>query len=107
MEREPAAAAAAANALERARGSFARQAWADAFAQLSAADREAPLGPDDLERLARAADLVGRDAESAELWARAYHERLRLGDPARAARCAFWLGMGLLNKGEMARSGRW
>jgi DNA-binding NarL/FixJ family response regulator len=39
--------------------------------------------------------------------ARAHQEHLRLGNPARAARAAFWLGMLLLDKGEMARGGGW
>ena len=30
-----------------------------------------------------------------------------LGDVARAARCAFWLAFGLLNKGDVARGGGW
>ena len=38
----------AAEALARGRECFGRRAWADAFAELSAADREAPLEPDDL-----------------------------------------------------------
>jgi DNA-binding NarL/FixJ family response regulator len=54
-----------------------------------------------------AAYLVGRDGESADHWAGAYHECLRLGDAARAARCAFWLGLGLLLRGEAARGGGW
>jgi hypothetical protein len=40
-----------AGALDRARDSFGRHAWADAYAQLSALDQEAPLAPVDLERL--------------------------------------------------------
>jgi len=96
-----------ANTLDRARESFGRQDWADAYARLSAADQEASLDIEDLERLAVAAVLVGKDDESADVWARAYHECLRLGNAARAARCAFWLAFGLLNRGEMARSGGW
>ena len=95
------------NALDRGRESFGRQAWGDACAQLSAADHEAPLDLDDLQRLAVAAYLVGRDGESADVWARAHHECLRLGDAARAARCAFWLAFGLLNQGEVARGSGW
>jgi DNA-binding NarL/FixJ family response regulator len=96
-----------ADALDRGRGSFARQAWGDAFAQLSAADHDAPLEPEDLERFATAAYLVGRDADSADIWARAHHEFLIRGDVERAARCAFWLAFGLLNRGELARGGGW
>jgi DNA-binding CsgD family transcriptional regulator len=92
---------------DRGRESFGRGAWADAFAQLSAADRETPLGPEDLERLATAAYLVGRDADSDEVWARAHQEWLRRDDVGRAARCGFWLGLGLLQRGEPARGGGW
>ena len=51
--------------------------------------------------------LVGRDADSADAWARAHHGFLQRGDAARAARCAFWLAFGLLIEGEPARSGGW
>ena len=96
-----------AHALDRGRESFGYQAWGDAYTQLLAADHEAPLEPEDLERLAVTAYLVGRDAHSADVWERAYHAHLGLSDVARAARCAFWLGFGLLLKGEMAHGGGW
>ena len=96
-----------ADTLDRGRESFERSAWADAFDQLSAAERETPLAPEDLERLAIAAYLVGRDADRDEVLARAHHEWLRLGEAERAARCAFWLAFGLLNQGELARGGGW
>jgi DNA-binding CsgD family transcriptional regulator len=96
-----------ADALDRGRDAFARQEWGDAFANLTAADQLAPLGVDDLERLAMAAYLVARDDDSAQVWARAHHEHVRLGAPARAARCAFWLGFGLLLRGEEARGSGW
>jgi DNA-binding CsgD family transcriptional regulator/tetratricopeptide (TPR) repeat protein len=98
---------ATADGLERARDSFGGSAWADAYTELSAVDRESPLAPADLERLAMAAFLLGRDDDSADAWARAYHEWLRAPDAARGARCAFWLGMILLHRGEVARSGGW
>jgi DNA-binding NarL/FixJ family response regulator len=96
-----------AGTLERGRESFERRAWADAFDQLSAADRQTPLAPEDLERLAMAAYLVGRDADRDEALARAHQERLRLGSVEGAVRCAFWLAYGLLNRGELARGGGW
>jgi DNA-binding CsgD family transcriptional regulator len=95
------------NALDRGRGAFARRAWADAYSELSAADHEAPLSPEDLERLAVAAYLAGRDDDGAGISARAYHELLHLGDAPRAARCAFWLGFTLVHRGEFARGGGW
>jgi DNA-binding CsgD family transcriptional regulator/tetratricopeptide (TPR) repeat protein len=96
-----------ADTLDRGRESFGRRAWADAFAQLSAADRESPLTAEDLERLATAAYLIGRDDEGADAGARAHHEFLRRGSVERAVRCAFWLAFGLLSRGEVARGGGW
>jgi ATP/maltotriose-dependent transcriptional regulator MalT len=97
----------AGGSLDRARAVFERQAWGEAHAQLSAADREAALAPEDLERLAIAAHLVGRDAESTEAWTRAHHAFLGQGAAPGAARCAFWLGFTSLIQGESARSGGW
>jgi DNA-binding CsgD family transcriptional regulator len=96
-----------AETLARGRECFDRRAWADAFAELSAADREAPLEPEDLERLATAAYLLGRDDDSVEVWERAHHELLRGGDEERAARCAGWMVFVLLNGGEFARAAGW
>ncbi len=95
------------SAVDQGRESFAAQAWTAAYAQLTAADRESPLGPEDLERLAAAAYLTGRDPQSDELWARAHREWLRLGSTARAAGCGFWLAFLLLLRGEAAQSGGW
>ena len=84
------------------------EAWAATYACLSAADRKTPLEPDDLERLAVAAYLVGRDGDSVDVWT-CVRTRSRCGvtmSPA-LVRCAFWLAFGLLNKGELARGGGW
>ena len=94
-------------ALDRGRESFRKQAWADANAQLSAADREAPLELDDLERLAAAAYLAGDDTASDDAWVRAHQRCVGAGDPARAVRCAFWLVLGLVLRGEAAPAGGW
>jgi DNA-binding CsgD family transcriptional regulator len=96
-----------AGTFHQGRESFRRQAWADAYAQLAAADRESALEPEDLERLAMAACLVGRDAECLDLWARAHQAFLGRGEAARAARCAFWLAFNLLDSGGLARGGGW
>jgi DNA-binding CsgD family transcriptional regulator len=95
------------DALGLGRDAFRRQAWSDAYTHLSAADRRLPLDPDDLERLAVTARMVGKDAECADLWARAHRESLRAGQIERAVRYAFWLAFGLLNSGEMARGSGW
>jgi ATP/maltotriose-dependent transcriptional regulator MalT len=96
-----------ADSLDRGREAFQRQAWAEAYAEFSAADQNEGLGPDDLDRLAIAAYLVGKDIDSADAWARAHQLFLGLSEVPRAARCAFWLAFGLLNKGERARGGAW
>lgn len=96
-----------AGARARGRDSFGRRAWADAVAELSAADRESPLEPDDLERLATAAYLAGSDDDSVEAWERAHQELLRRGDDLRAAQCAGRLVFVLLLIGEFARAGGW
>ncbi len=97
----------AAGKLDRGHESYARRAWADAYAELSAADHESPLEPEDLERLATAAYLVGRDAESAALWERAHQGFLGRGNAGRASRCAFWRALDLLLKGEVAQGSGW
>ena len=71
---------------ERARGSFERRLWGDAFADLSAAHREGQSDVEDLERLAVAAYMVGRDDACEEAWIAAHHAWLRRGDAERAAR---------------------
>ncbi|HEX6362513.1 MAG TPA: hypothetical protein VFZ93_06150, partial [Albitalea sp.] len=97
----------ATTALDRGRVAFARQAWADAHEQLLAADRAQALAPPDLELLATAAYLLGRDEDSADAWTRAFHEALRAGAVAEAARYGFWLGFALALRGEVARSSGW
>ncbi len=72
-----------------------------------AADQHAPLEADDLERLAVAAFLLGKDADSVDAWEQAHQARLSAGETTRAARCAFWLGFILVLRGETARGGAW
>ena len=93
--------------LDRGRESFRRRLWAEAFAQLSAADRDSPLEPADLDLLATAAFLVGRAEDGAELLARAYRESSSAQDAATAARSAFWLAFHLLQKGDSAQAAGW
>jgi DNA-binding NarL/FixJ family response regulator len=97
----------ATGALDRGRDAFQRKAWASAFDELTAAAEQSPLDPADLELLATAAYLAGRDDNSAAAWEQAHHEHLRLGDPARAARCGLWLAMALILRGDTARGGGW
>jgi ATP/maltotriose-dependent transcriptional regulator MalT len=93
--------------LQRGREAFHRKAWKDAHALLSAVDEESPLGLEDLERLGMAAYLIGSLGEAAAIQERAHREAVRSGDHRRAARHAFWLGLGLGDAGEYAQAGGW
>ena len=96
-----------AQALDQGRESLRKQAWASAFSQLSAVDREQPLEPLDLVDLAQAANLIGKESEGAEILARAHQGFLSRGEIQPAARCAFWLGFMALINGEQAQAGGW
>jgi DNA-binding NarL/FixJ family response regulator len=97
----------ATNPIDRGRQAFDLRAWGEAYGQLMAADREVPLDPEDLERLGTAAHLLGREDEGADIAARAHHEYLARGNVRRAARCAFWVAIPLVFKGETARASGW
>jgi len=94
-------------ALEQGRDAVRRGAWAEAFARLSAADREGDLPPGDLENLARAAHLLGKETECAEVLTRAHRGFAEGGESERAARCAIWLALELSYRGETAQASGW
>ena len=93
--------------LAQGRKSFQKQAWAAAFSDFTAADQEAQLEPEDLVLLAQTALLIGKEAEGADLLARAYQAFLGRGATQFGALCAFWLGFSLLLRGEAAKGGGW
>jgi len=93
--------------LERGRRAYALGAWGDARSLLAAADREAPLGGEDLERLATSAFLIGREEEFDRSLERAHRSYQDAGDRPRAARCAFWIGFRLLLRGEAGPASGW
>jgi hypothetical protein len=64
---------------DRGRQAYRRRSWADAFGALTAADEAATLPPEDLDLLANAAYLIGKDAVGYDLWARVYREWLHQG----------------------------
>lgn len=94
-------------ALQRGRESFERSAWKDAYEALSAAERAKRLEAADVERLATAAWLLGRETETLDLLARAHQDFVAAGEPARAARCAFWIGFTLMQNNDFAQGGGW
>jgi DNA-binding CsgD family transcriptional regulator len=96
-----------AQALDGGRASFDRKAWAESYRLFQAAEREAPLEPEDLERVATAAYLTGRDEESETYRTRAHQLFLERGDGEAAARSACWLGFELLQRGARAPASGW
>ena len=95
-------------ALSRGRAAFDREAWSDAYRELVAAGGRSALDPEDLDRLATAAYLVGEDAASADARARAHAGFLERGEPTRAARSAFWMAFGFFdNPANRAQAGGW
>jgi DNA-binding CsgD family transcriptional regulator len=97
-----------AQTLEDGRAAFENGAWASAYAWLRESDARTPLDPDDLERLATAAYLIGEDADSTHARARAHAAFLDRGDNIRAARSAFWLAFTMIdNPGQQAQAAGW
>ena len=72
--------------LIQARECYRRQAWNEAHRLLWLADQTAPLGVEDLERLATSAYLIGRDLDFQRFLDRAYHANVQKSDQPLAAR---------------------
>jgi DNA-binding CsgD family transcriptional regulator len=89
------------------REAHTRRAWHDACRYLSVADEIAPLGVEDLERLAISAYLAGRDETYLRALERAHHAYLGVKNATGAARAAFWLGLRLAFRGETGRATGW
>ncbi len=92
---------------ERARSAFARRMWGAVFADLSAARREHALDGDDLERLAIAAYMLGKDSDCEEAWIAANRVWSERGEVERAAGCAFRHALGLFFRGDLAPAMGW
>ena len=93
--------------LERGREAYASQAWNDAWRSLSDADGASALGAEDLELLATAAYMLGRDDDHLAATERAHQAHLDAGEALLAARCAFWMGMHLSVRGDLGRASGW
>jgi DNA-binding CsgD family transcriptional regulator len=93
--------------LARGRDAYARQAWREASEALTAADRSESLGPWELEMLATAAYMLGREHDFRDVLERAYREHLAAEQRLAAVRCAFWIGVTLALRGEFGQAGGW
>jgi DNA-binding CsgD family transcriptional regulator len=79
--------------------------WAKEYAELSASD--AALAPEDLERFATAAHLVGEEEQALRLLDHAHSAYLDSGASEKAARAAFWLVIHLRYAGQAAQAAGW
>lgn len=94
-------------ALEQGRKAFHQQAWTDAYILLSSADEEGTLDADDLELMAKAAYLIGKESACTDLWTRAHQIFLDRNDIERAVYSGFWIGFILFNQKEHAQGSGW
>ena len=92
---------------EAGRQLFASRAWADAYGSLVAADGAEALAPGDLELLAKAAFMLGKDDEYVGALERAHHAYLRVDQPLRAVRCGFWLGVNFALRRDVGQATGW
>jgi DNA-binding CsgD family transcriptional regulator len=93
--------------LDRGRESYARRAWGEAYESLTRAHRSSPLEAGDLELLATAAYMLGRDDDYLGAMERAHHAHLEVREALPAVRCAFWIGVNRMLRGEMSRATGW
>jgi ATP/maltotriose-dependent transcriptional regulator MalT len=93
--------------LQHGRDCYGRRAWSEAYQALQRADEATALQADDLDRLATAACLSGRETVFVQILERQYRALDESGDHARAARCAFWLALTYLSRGETGQSSAW
>src|SRR5688572_33378790 len=93
--------------LRQGRETYARREWYDAYQALLRADEAVPLAADDLERLSTSAYLIGRELEFHRLVERLHRIHLEAGHVDGAARCAFWLALSTLFRGDEGQSNAW
>lgn len=103
----------ASTAVERGRAAYSAQRWlgaVEAFteaAEGTTAEGATAIDASDLERLGIAEILVGSNERGVGTLTRAHEAFLAVDEAARAARCAGWIGMNLMSRGEMAPAAGW
>ena len=89
------------------RAAYERHAWEEALARLSAADALAPLGGEDLVRLAYAHFWTGSIDSYLDVMARAFRAFVSVGDDAQAAWAALMLQWDYLSKPAKSLANGW
>ena len=96
------------NSLTDGRAAFEKGAWSEAYRLFAAADADTPLEPEDLNRLAMAAYLTGRDEANADALARSHARFLERGQKIRAAAAALWLTFSMRERSaQQAQAAGW
>ena len=93
--------------LERGREAYATRAWLQACECLEHAHARKPLDPQDLELLATATAMLGRDDDAVSWLERAHLRHLEDGETLRAVRAAAWIVMNLASRGEIGPASGW
>ena len=93
--------------LERGREAFARRAWAEAHELLVRAHEREPLDAQDLELLATAVYMLGRDSDCVAWLEQAHQRHLEDGETLRAVRSAAWIGLNLASRGDVGPASGW
>jgi DNA-binding CsgD family transcriptional regulator/TolA-binding protein len=86
-------------------GSHRERSWSEEYEALK--NKQEALNNEELYQLALAAYLTGKDEEGIDILARTHHQFLENKKIRQAIRCAFWIGMLLMFKGERARGSGW
>ena len=97
----------AAAELQRGRDAHAAGEWSTAAQALSAADAHVPLDAPDLDLLAEALFMIGREDAHIATLERSHQQYVEAGALLQGASCAFWIGMRLFMGGEVGRGGGW
>ncbi len=92
---------------DAARTALDRREWGHAYGLLSERAGAGSLPVDELDWLATAAYLTGRDEEAFDSWTEAHRAALGAGDTGRAVRLAFRIASGMGFKGDIARASGW
>jgi DNA-binding NarL/FixJ family response regulator len=93
-------------AIDDARAAFERHDWSETCRLLAGVPVH-DLAIEDVDRLATAAYLTGRDETAFELWASAHRSCAQAGEVEQAARFGLRLAETLGFKGDIARSAGW
>jgi DNA-binding CsgD family transcriptional regulator len=95
------------DALARGREAYTQRRWLQAYESLSSADEVSPLGAEDLELIAIAAFMLGRDDDAVAHLERAHQQYLHRGETLRAVHCAVWTCLNLATRGQIGPATGW